>query len=140
VAGGLPTVAGTPSCSFGATGSLATLLGFNAGQTLASAVSSFSTNSPNTPIGSTVNGVIVRCSMINNPVIVPSDVLDAISISGASFGANINYNPSFQKFVDVSDGNYNQMTITLVDQNLSTLIARDPNILLTLQFRPKQNS
>ena len=140
VAGGLPTVAGTPSCSFGATGSLATLLGFNAGQTLASAVSSFSTNSPNTPIGSNVNGVIVRCSMINNPVIVPSDVLDAVSISGATFGANINYNPSFQKFVDVSDGNYNQMTITLVDQNLSTLIARDPNILLTLQFRPKQNN
>jgi hypothetical protein len=140
VAGGLPTVAGTPSCSFGATGSLCILLGFNAGQTLASAVSSFSTNSPNTPIGSTVNGVIVRCSMINNPVIVPSDVLDAVSISGATFGANINYNPSFQKWVEVSDGNYNQMTITLVDQNLSTLIARDPNILLTLQFRPKQKN
>jgi hypothetical protein len=140
VAGGLPTVAGTPSCSFAASGSLAVLLGFNASQTLVAAVSSFSTNSPNTPIGSTVNGVIVRCSMINNPVIVPSDVLDAVSISGATFGANINYNPSFQKFVDVSDGNYNQMTITLVDQNLNSLIARDSNILLTLQFRPKQNN
>ena len=138
-AGGLPTVAATPSCSFAATGSLAVLLGFNASQTLASAAASFSTNSPLTPIGSTVNGVIVRCSIINNPVIVPSDVLDAISISGATFGANINYNPSFQKFVDVSDGNYNQLTITLVDQNLNTVIARDPNILLTLQFRPKNN-
>ena len=138
-AGGLPTVSSTPSCSFAATGSLAVLLGFNAGQTLASAGASYSTNSPNTPIGSNVNGVIVRCSIINNPVIVPSDVLDAISISGATFGANINYNPSFERFVDVSDGNYNQLTITLVDQNLNTLIARDPNILLTLQFRPKNN-
>ena len=90
-AGGLPTVSSTPSCSFGASGSLCTLLGFNAGQTLASAGASYSTNSPLTPIGSTVNGVIVRCSIINNPVIVPSDVLDAISISGATFGANINY-------------------------------------------------
>ena len=78
--------------------------------------------------------------MINNPVIVPSDVLAAISITGATFGSNINYQPSFQKWVDVSDGNYNQLTITLVDQNLSTLIARDPNILLTLQFRPKTNN
>ena len=69
-AGGLPTVSSTPSCSFAATGSLAVLLGFNAGQTLASAGASFSTNSPNTPIGSNVNGVIVRCSIINNPVIV----------------------------------------------------------------------
>ena len=136
---GLPTVAATPSCSFAATGSLAVLLGFNASQTLASAAASFSTNSPNTPIGSTVNGVIVRCSIINNPVIVPSDVLDCVSITGATFGANINYNPSFPKFVDVSDGNYNQLTITLVDQNLNTVIARDPNILLTLQFRPKNN-
>ena len=136
---GLPTVAATPSCSFAATGSLAVLLGFNASQTLASAAASYSTNSPNTPIGSTVNGIIVRCSIINNPVIVPSDVLDAISITGATFGANINYLPSFQKYVDVSDGNYNQLTITLVDQNLNTVIARDPNILLTLQFRPKNN-
>ena len=64
-------------------------------------------------------------------------MLDAISVNGATFGANINYNPSFEKFVDVSDGNYNQLTITLVDQNLNTLVARDPNILLTLQFRPK---
>jgi hypothetical protein len=117
-AAGLPTVSSTPSCSFGASGSLAVLLGFNAGQTLSSAATSFSTNSPNTPIGSTVNGVIVRCSIINNPVIVPSDVLAAISITGASFGSNINYQPSFQKWVDVSDGNYNQLTITLVDQNL----------------------
>ena len=138
-AGGLPTVAATPSCSFAATGSLNILLGFNAGQTLASAGASYSTNSPNTPLGSNVNGVIVRCSIINNPVIVPSDVLDAISINGATFGANINYNPSFEKFVEVSDGNYNQLTVTLVDQNLNTLAARDPNILLTLQFRPKTN-
>ena len=136
---GLPTVSSTPSCSFGATGSLAVLLGFNASQTLASATSSFSTNSPNTPIGSTVNGIIVRCSMINNAVIVPSDVLAAISITGATFGSNINYQPSFQKWVEVNDGNYNQMTITLVDQNLNSIIARDPNILLTLQFRPKNN-
>ena len=72
-------------------------------------------------------------------MIVPSDVLDCVSITGATFGANLNYNPSFPKFVDVSDGNYNQLTITLVDQNLATIIARDPNILLTLQFRPKNN-
>ena len=138
-AGGLPTVAATPSCSFASSGSLNILLGFNAGQTLASAVASYSTNSPNTPLGSNVNGIIVRCSMINNPVIVPSDVLDCVSISGATFGANINYSPSFQKYVEVSDGNYNQMTITLVDDNFNTLIARDPNILLTLQFRPRNN-
>ena len=140
VVGGLPTVAATPSCSFAATGSLNILLGFNAGQTLASAGASYSTNSPNTPLGSNVNGVIVRCSIINNPVIVPSDVLDAISVNGATFGANINYNPSFEMFVDVSDGYYNQFTITLVDQNLTTLVARDPNILLTLQFRPKNKN
>jgi hypothetical protein len=64
-------------------------------------------------------------------------VLDCVSITGATFGANINYNPSFSKWVEVNDGNYNQMSITLVDQNLNTLIARDPNILLSLQFRPK---
>ena len=81
----------------------------------------------------------MQCSLVNNSCTVPSDVLDCVSISGATFGANIYYSPSFQKYVEVSDGNYDQMTITLVDDNFNTLIARDPNILLTLQFRPRNN-
>ena len=52
-----------------------------------------------------------------------------------TFGSNITYDPSFEKWVQMKDGTFSNMTITFNDQNLNTLYALDPNILLTLLIR-----
>ena len=132
---GLPTVSSTPAMTLASTGSIAVMIGFNTG-TYASLSSSQSISGTLTPIGSTVNALLMRCNLINNSLAMPSDILDLIPIN-TSFGNNLTYNPSFEKFVDIRDGTYNSMTITFSDQNLNTLYSRDPNIGLSLLIRKK---
>ena len=95
------------------------------------------TTSSNTiPIGSTVNGIVMRCNIINNNIATPSDILDSCPIN-ATFGSNITYNPSFQKWITIKDGTYSSMIITFADQNLNTIQIKDPNLLLSLLIRKK---
>ena len=89
------------------------------------------------PVASIVNSIIIHCSLVNNPVVSPSDILDAFQIQGATFGQNINYQPSVEKYVKLTKGSYSSMVITLTDQNNNTIYLNDPNILLTLLFRKK---
>ena len=89
------------------------------------------------PIASYVNSIVVHCSLVNNPVVSPSDILDAFQIEGATFGQNINYQPSVEKFVKLTKGQYSSMIITLTDQNNNPINLLDFNILLTILFRKK---
>jgi hypothetical protein len=89
------------------------------------------------PIGSYVNSIIVHCSLVNNRVTSPSDILDAFQITNTSFGANINYAPSIEKFVKLGRGTYSSMIVYLTDQNNNPITLLDPNILITLLFKKK---
>ena len=69
---------------------------------------------------------------------MPSDILDCIPIN-STFGSNITYSPSFPKWIKIKDGTYNNMIITLTDQNFNTIYARDSNIILNLMIRQRSN-
>lgn len=128
----------TPTLVLAATGSIAPLLGFVAGASYPAAPAAVSTSilSTLTPVGSTVNSLVARCSLVNNPISTPSDVLDGFAINN-TFGSNITYDPSFEKWVSIRDGTYNSVTFTIVDQNLNTIVARDPNVAIVLLIRSK---
>jgi hypothetical protein len=89
------------------------------------------------PIGSYVNSIIVHCSLVNNRVVSPSDILDAFQITNTTFGANINYAPTIEKFVRLGRGTYSSMIVYLTDQNNNPINLLDPNILITLLFKQK---
>lgn len=89
------------------------------------------------PIASYVNSIVIHCSLVNNSVVSPSDILDAFQITDTKFGSNINYQPSVEKFVRLATGAYNSMIITLTDQNNNPITMLDPNILITILFRKK---
>ena len=95
----------------------------------------FSGNSGITPVGSTVNSIILRCSLVDNKVSVPMDILDSFTIGGVGFGQNINYSPQVSKWVKLSAGSFSNFYITFCDQNLNNLSALDNNIMVTLLFR-----
>ena len=100
----------------------------------------YSGNSTITPVGSTVNSIIVRCSIVKNNVGSPNDILDSFPISaGTAFGTNINYTPNIEKYVKVSSGSFSNFILTFNDQNFNLLQALDNNILITilLKFPPK---
>lgn len=90
------------------------------------------------PIGSYVNSIIVHCSLVNNAVVSPSDILDAFQITNATFGQNINYAPAVEKYVKLTKGSYSSMIIYLTDQNNQPIYFLDPNILITLLFKSKK--
>ena len=50
------------------------------------------------PVGSPVNSIIVRRSLIDNAVAMPTDILDSFAIN-ATFGSNINYSPNYEKWI-----------------------------------------
>jgi hypothetical protein len=89
------------------------------------------------PVGSYVNSIIVHCSLVNNSVVSPSDILDAFQITDTQFGSNINYQPTVEKYVRLQPGAYNSMIITLTDQNNNPITLLDPNLLITILFRKK---
>ena len=113
-----------------------TFLGFSAGTyPNAGFTGSFSKNSDITPVGSYVNSIILRCSLVNNKVGNPMDILDSFTIGATSFGTNINYAPSVNKWVKLSAGTFSNFLVTFCDQNLNLIQALDNNILITLLFR-----
>ncbi len=76
----------------------------------------YSDNSPNTPVGSTVNSFILRCSLVDNKVGIPMDILDSFTIGRVGFGQNINYSPNISKWVKLSTGSFSNFYITFCNQ------------------------
>jgi hypothetical protein len=121
---------------------LGNLLGFTAGSypSVATSISTLtsSTNgntltaSPPYPaLGTSVNGVIVRCNLVENNVCSPSDVLDSFPIT-ATYGSNINYLPINDNMVKMKSGKFSNLTLTFNDQSFNPLLCLDPNVLITL--------
>jgi hypothetical protein len=115
-------------------------IGFNVGvyPTPTLQTTNYSVLSNKTPIGSYVNSIIIHCSIVNNPVVSPSDIIDAFQITNVNFGSNINYQPSVEKYVKLTRGSYSSMIIYLTDQNNNPINLLDPNILITLLFKTKK--
>jgi len=133
---GLPTVSSTPAFTLVTTGSISTIIGFNTG-IYPSTTLSQSISGTLTPVGTTVNALLMRCNLINNGLAMPSDILDLVPING-TFGYNITYDPSFEKWIAIRDGTYSSMIITFTDQNNNTLYSRDPNLALSLLIRKRK--
>jgi hypothetical protein len=136
---GLPTTASTPKFVFASSGSIRNIIGFAAGTyPPTTQTASWNTSSTLTPVGSTVNSIIMQCSLISNRCATPSDIIDSMPINDTSFGSNIIYQPSFERYVTVSNGTFNNFTFSFRDQNLNDIYARDPNVSITLIIRPRR--
>ena len=131
---GYPASTTTPIFSLNSSGSVGSIIGFAGGGSWGGGSSSVSVVSTSTPNITPVNSLTMRCNIINNPITVPTDILDAIPIN-STFGSNINYAPNYEKWVRISSGRYNSITLTLNDQNLNPLYALDPNVSITLLIK-----
>ena len=133
---GYPSVANTPQLIL-SSNNFKSILGFTVGSyPPAPQTTNYSiTSNILPPIGSNINAVILTCSLVNNNVTIPSNILDSFPIN-TTFGSNIVYAPSFEKWVKLNAGTYNNITIQLLDQNLNVINANDSNISLTLLIQP----
>ena len=132
-----PAVASTPQLIVLSTNNFGSIIGFTAG-TYPPAIqpTNYSVLSDIIPNGSPVNSIIVRCNLVSNNVISPSDILDSFQIDGV-FGTNLNYSPNFEKWIKIKSGRYSSFTITFQDQNFNSIPSLDTNLLITLLLKTK---
>ena len=132
----LPSTGYTPQLFLPATGSISSIIGFAPNTYFPSALTTTSQSilSTLTPNGTTVNAIVVRCSIVKNNAGVPVDILDSFNIN-TTFGSNITYQPSFERWVKLLDGTYSNFTLVFQDQNFNTIYALDPNVNITLLIR-----
>lgn len=146
---GLPATGYTPQLVLPSTGGINTIIGWPAGtfpatqqtttysQTGSGAQTALGISPVVPPLGSTINSLVARCSILKNNVTVPSDILDGFPIN-TTYGSNINYFPSFEKWIDINDGTYSNFLLSFVDQNLNTIYSNDSTIAVTLMIRKKK--
>jgi hypothetical protein len=140
---GYPTVSRTPYVEILSTNHFGKFLGFTAGNygilsTLGGPPTvAYSVNSNTTPVGSTVNSLVIRCSLVNNNVSAQTDIIDAFAING-DFGRNLNFNNNIEKWIKLNAGRYSSFTVSIVDQNMNDIEILDSNILINFIIRTRK--
>lgn len=141
---GFPTVSRTPYLEILSTNHFGKFLGFTTGNygILSTAggqpTIAYSVNSNTIPVGSTVNSLIIRCSLVNNNVSAQTDIIDAFAISNSNFGSNLNFNNNIEKWIKLNTGRYSSFTVTIVDENMNDIQIQDSNILINFIIRTKK--
>jgi hypothetical protein len=132
---GYPGTTTTPQITLSTSSSqINSILGFATGTFPSVNTANISVLSTVTPIGSTVNSLLMTCNLVNNAVAMPSNILCGIPIT-STFGSNINYAPSYQQWVKITQGKYSTMVLQFTDQNYTPLSALDSNVLIVLNIR-----
>ena len=127
-----------PQLIIPSTSNFGKLIGFTAGTYPTAITTNASTLNNTIPVGSNVNSLIVRCSLVDNQVGVPTDILDTINIpSGATFGSNINYTPPALKWLKMSGGSQQFLRIVFMDQNFIALAMQDTNVCISILINNK---
>ena len=115
-------------------------LGFTPGNYGITKIADYNVLSNIIPTATTVNSLLVKCSLVNNGCSNQSDILDAFAIGGSSggtFGGNLNYTNNIEKWVRISEGRYNNFIVTIVDQNNNEISILDSNLLINFLIRVK---
>jgi hypothetical protein len=82
-----------------------------------------------------VTSLVIRCNLISNEVSNQTDILDVIPIANTSFGTDIVYQPSFEKWISLKNGVYDGFFIYIKDQNFNNIQALDPNSVFSLLIK-----
>ena len=88
-----------------------------------------------TPQVSPVASFAITCSIINNKYSIPNSLLYSFGIpANTDFGSYFTIQPPQMAFIDIMEGNYNELTIQILDQNLREVAIADPTIVILLNI------
>jgi hypothetical protein len=83
------------------------------------------------PQFSPVNSLIMRCNLVSNNFCIPNDVLTSFHIN-ANWGEVISFNPSNANPIQIRDGIYDRIEVTICDQSFNTINIIDPSMVIRL--------
>jgi hypothetical protein len=85
------------------------------------------------------SSVLVFCSLVNNSAVVPTQLLFSFTPTDAGFGALQNFKTYEFAWNRCSDGSYAQFTIEFRDQLGRPIVFEDPNTLITLVLKNRDD-
>lgn len=94
--------------------------------------------SPIPPQINPVSSYQMRCSLVQNPYSIPDDVLTTFNVAGTTIGQLVSYQPNEFCWVDVPNGSYASITLTIVDQEERFVKLNDTNMLISIILRQKK--
>lgn len=137
---GYPAVASTPQITI-LTNDFRNIIGFNAG-TYPPVVqaTNYSKTSDFTPQFSPVQSCLVSCSLVNNTLAIPPNIIFAFAPTDVTFGSIINPSISSLIWNEVTVGTFPNFQIQFLDQNYNALPINDTNLVVVVSIRKKQNN
>ena len=84
-----------------------------------------------TPQITPLSSYVLTCNLINNNYSVPNNLLYSFSPQ-SSFGSQFTISPYFPAYININPGQYQSITLKLLDQNLLPVALQDPNIVIQL--------
>ena len=80
---------------------------------------------------------LCTCSLVNNRLAIPSQLVFSLTPQGVSFGSLYTYQVADLAFNKIEDGQYTQLTFRFVDSLGNPIIFQDPNTLILLIIKSK---
>lgn len=90
-----------------------------------------------TPEVNPVQSYLMRCSLINNPYMIPSDVFYSFSTGNTPFGSVIQNSPNEYAWNTIPDQSVSQFTLTITDQNFNPVQFQESNIVVLLLLKSR---
>jgi len=114
------------------------VLGFTAGTYPSSVQSSnYSTYSSYCPQVTPTQSVVMSCTLVNNSLGIPNNILYSFGPGGTSFGSLIESKPNAFAWMDIAPGNYATFDLQFMNQSYTKLVINDSNIVVQLVIREK---
>jgi hypothetical protein len=134
----IPTVPIVPQFSLGG-GNFCLLLGFNQNLIWPSTQTGFTTTqttlSTQAPQITPFNIFLVNCSLVNNASTYPTNLIFSYTPQNVNFGAVAQYAPPVIGFNKITNGCFQSFTITIKDQNFSSVCFQDPQSTIILYIK-----
>lgn len=133
----LPTVSRCPQITISASNNFGLLIGFNAGTypvTQQSTTQSFT--SQLVPQITPVTSLYVGCSLVNNQLSNPTNILANIGIT-SKFATQLIFTPSEYLFLPILNGTIPNLQVIFYDQNYNNLPILDTNLTINLLIKHK---
>lgn len=80
---------------------------------------------------------LCTCSLVNNRLAIPSQLIFSLTPQGVGFGELYTYQVADLAFNKIEDGNYTQFTFRFVDSLGNPIVFQDPNSLILLIIKSK---
>jgi hypothetical protein len=91
--------------------------------------------STNTPRMNPVSSVFMKCSICNNVLSTPDNILYSFTTGDVAFGSMIVVEPKSEIFLKIRDQSVYDLRVEFVDQDLNQLFIKDPQMVIVLSIK-----